>query len=440
VNSADPRERLDSGPNGAPGAKLRVLFLNDTSRNGGPGRTLFSILKHLDPARIHRSVVVPHEGVVAALLREGGVADDLAILPDFVENLIEPSDRPMARSDFDAPLVQKAWRAVSNVGRGTRAITSLAARIRRESFDVIFCNGTSANFAGGALAGMTGVAAVWHVFYTHVAKPILPLHRRLAASDGVKSIVCVSQPTLRLFEHCPDKTKIVHDAIDLDDFAANAVAPVLRAELGLGSDAVVFMSQGRIVPRKGFTELIFAVEQAAGQMSAGERSLCRVVVLGDTPEDMRPDHLAECRELVRQRALGDIVHFLGYRADVRPYLADADAVVVPSIYEDPLPRSALEGMAFSKPLLAFACGGLPELIEHDVTGLLVNGHPPDTAGLAAALLRYARDADLRRRHGAAGRQRAERQFDSRPHAARIQAELFRAAGRPDQSSQLASAH
>jgi glycosyltransferase involved in cell wall biosynthesis len=435
VNAGRTSTTLESPANG----KLRVLFLNDTSRNGGPGRTLFSILKHLDPARVYRAVVVPQEGVVAELLRDGGVADDLAIVPDFVENLVEPRDRPMARADFDAPLPLKAMRAATNVGRATRAMFRLASRLRRESFDVIFCNGTSANFAGAGLAAMTGVPAVWHVFYTHVAGVILPLHRSLAASDNVKSVVCVSKPTLRLFEHCPEKTKVVHDAIDLDDFAAHAVTPVLRNELGLADDCVVFMSQGRIVPRKGFAELIFAVEHATGQMSAVERSRCRVVIVGDTPEDMRPDHLAECRELVRARSLDDVVHFLGYRPDVRPYLADANVVVVPSIYDDPLPRSALEGMAFAVPIIAFARGGLPELIEHDATGLLVEGRPPDTQALGAALLRYLREPELRRRHGDAGRRRAEREFDSRPHAARIQSELFRAANRPDEGSRFSGA-
>jgi glycosyltransferase involved in cell wall biosynthesis len=298
----------------------------------------------------------------------------------------------------------------------------------------LFCNGTSANFAGGALAAMTGVPAIWHVFYTHVARIIVPVHRRLAASAGVRSIICVSRPTLRLFDHCLGKTTILHDAIDLDDFAVRAAPSVLRVELGLGQDTVVFMSQGRIVPRKGFIEMIFAVERAAAQMSPQERALCRFVVLGDTPEDMRPDHLDECRQLVRSRRLEDIVHFLGYRPDVRPYLADADVVVVPSVYEDPLPRAALEGMAFARPIVAFARGGLPELIEHEVTGLLVPGQSPEPEQLAAAFLRYLRDPELRRQHGAAGRRRAEREFDSRPHAARMQAELFRVAGRADETA------
>ena len=54
-----------SGARALPERPLRVLFLNDTSRNGGPGRTLFTILKYLDPAEVHRAVMLPREGVVA---------------------------------------------------------------------------------------------------------------------------------------------------------------------------------------------------------------------------------------------------------------------------------------------------------------------------------------------------------------------------------------
>ncbi|MEO6572975.1 MAG: hypothetical protein ABIP89_03990, partial [Polyangiaceae bacterium] len=50
---------------------VRALFLNDTSRNGGPGRTLFYILKFTDPALVHRTVVLPRAGVVSELLLEG---------------------------------------------------------------------------------------------------------------------------------------------------------------------------------------------------------------------------------------------------------------------------------------------------------------------------------------------------------------------------------
>src|SRR5262249_49477867 len=117
------------------GHPLRVLFINDTSRNGGPGRTLFYILKFLDPKVIHRTVVLPREGVVSGLLRDGGVTDDLRFETSFVENAVEPWTRAMVRDDFDAPLPLRAVRAVGNVGRGTAAMLRLARLVKRGRYD-----------------------------------------------------------------------------------------------------------------------------------------------------------------------------------------------------------------------------------------------------------------------------------------------------------------
>ena len=50
--------------------KVKVLFINDTARNGGPGRSLYSILKFIDPAVVFRVVLLPREGIISALLTE----------------------------------------------------------------------------------------------------------------------------------------------------------------------------------------------------------------------------------------------------------------------------------------------------------------------------------------------------------------------------------
>src|SRR5437868_2330059 len=129
------------------GRKVRVLFINDTARNGGPGRSLFYILKFLDPRVVHRSVVLPREGVIADLLRDGGVVDDLLFEPNLVENPFEPWRRAMERTDFDAPAPLRAARAVGNVARATFGLGRLTSLIRRGQFDLIYCNGTNADFA-----------------------------------------------------------------------------------------------------------------------------------------------------------------------------------------------------------------------------------------------------------------------------------------------------
>lgn len=405
--------------------RLRVLFINDTSRNGGPGRTVLYVLKFLDPQRIHRTVLIPREGVVSDRLESANVAENLFFEPDLIENIYEPVSRPMERTDFDAPILLKASRAVANVVRATGAMLRLIKRVRTEKFDLVFCNGTTANFAGGAIAAITGVPVIWHVLYPSVAPPIRGLHSALAAGLNVRSIICVSRATETQFSHCRQKVRAIQTALDIAEFDSGAVKPVLRDEFGLAPQTVVFGSRGRILPRKGFIELIRAARIVIDALTDEQRARCRFVIFGDTPEDMRPDHLGECRALVREFGLAEWVIFAGFRPDVRAYVADFDVAVVPSVYEDPLPRAVMEAMAMSKPVIAFRMGGIGEMIDDGVEGKLVTGAPPDIKGLADACLAYFGDETLRRRQGNAARRRIEKDFNAVNHGTVLQAEMER---------------
>src|ERR1700689_4223785 len=98
-------------PRGDVSRKVRVVFINDTARNGGPGRSLESILRFLDPNVVHRAVVLPRSGAVSDLLTAAGVTDEIHLEPNFVENPIEPWGRSIERGDLDAPWLLKAPRA-----------------------------------------------------------------------------------------------------------------------------------------------------------------------------------------------------------------------------------------------------------------------------------------------------------------------------------------
>src|SRR5271170_8044837 len=146
-----------------PRRTVRVMFINDTARNGGPGRSLETILKFLDPDVVHRVVVLPRAGPVADLLTRSGAADEIRLEPGLVENPIEPWGRAMERRDFDASLSLKGVRVVGNVIKTGQAAYRLSSLVRRGRFDLIYCNGTNADFVGGSLARLTGVSALWHV-------------------------------------------------------------------------------------------------------------------------------------------------------------------------------------------------------------------------------------------------------------------------------------
>jgi len=413
-----------------PHRKVRVLFVNDTARNGGPGRSLYYILRFLDPDVVHRAVVLPRPGVISELVTQSRarVVDELHFARHLVENPVEPWSRPMVRADFDAPFALRGVRLAGNVARGAFAVLALASLVRRGRYDLLYCNGTNADFAGGAVSRLTGVPALWHVRYSSLPSAVRSIHARLAATSGVARILCVSQAAASLFPHVPAKVRVLHNALDVEEFDPSSVVPTLRVELGLGADTVVFGSHGRILRRKGYVEMIRAARIVLDAMSPEERARTAFVVIGDTPEDFRPDHLAECRALVHALGLEAHVRLLGFRRDVKPLVASFDVAVVPSVYPDPLPRAVLESMALGKPVVAFDVGGVAEMLRDGVTGTLVRGEPPDVLGLAAAMLRYARDPALRARHGALGRERVVRDFDGRTQARTIQDEIVRLAG------------
>ncbi len=417
---------------------VRVLFLNDTSRDGGPGRSLHVLLSHLDRTRVRRTVLLPRPGPVADLLRAANVADEIVFEDAWIENIVAPLSRPMERVDHSAAWPLRAGRAAGNTFKAARLLAHLTDRAR--GYDLVYGNGTVANFLAAAAAARAGVPALWHVRYTSLPALAAPLHRRLARSHTVRRIVCVSHPSAALFPAGDAKVSVVPNALDLGAFNPGLVAPVLRRELGCDDRTVIFASAGRILRRKGFEELVRAARLMLDSLTMEERARCRFVVLGDTPPDFAEDHRATCTALAAELGIGEQFRFLGFRADVRPYLSDADVVVVPSVYPDPLPRAVIEGMALAKPIVAFAVGGISEMLDDGVEGALVPGSPPDVPGLAAALLAAFRDPARRRRQGAAARARVERDFDGGLHGARIEKLIYEAVGRvPPSASAPASA-
>jgi glycosyltransferase involved in cell wall biosynthesis len=141
----------------------------------------------------------------------------------------------------------------------------------------------------------------------------------------------------------------------------------------------------------------------------------RLFVVGDGP--LRGALEARTRDL----GLGDRVFFTGLVADVRPWLAHLDAMVVPSRREG-LPTVLLEALAAGCPIVATRVGGVPEIVADQQTGLLVP--PGDAQALGRALQRVLADPQLRHRLASTGRQVAAERFGL-PHMLRRTEQLYR---------------
>jgi glycosyltransferase involved in cell wall biosynthesis len=155
----------------------------------------------------------------------------------------------------------------------------------------------------------------------------------------------------------------------------------------------------QLFPRKGIRFLIEAVAQLKPRFPD-----IKLVLAGDGFERPELVKLAEYLEI------GEDVTFLGWvpNTALPPYYRSAAVSVIPSL-EEGFGIPAAEAMGCEVPVVATDAGGLPEVVEDGVTGLVVPRG--DSAALASAIGRLLDNAELRRQMGVAGRERALRLFD-----------------------------
>ncbi|HEY6662620.1 MAG TPA: glycosyltransferase family 4 protein [Sphingomicrobium sp.] len=177
--------------------------------------------------------------------------------------------------------------------------------------------------------------------------------------------------------------------VDLDRFR--------RAPLPTGAITLLFI--GRLLGDKGVRELI-----DAARIVKKDRNI-RIQLLG--PLDVGNRTAVSRAELDRWIAEG-LVDYLGETDDVRPFIAQATAVVLPS-YREGLPRSLLEAAAMARPLIATDVPGCREVVEDGVNGFLCRANEPES--LARAMLRLAElSADRRSAMGSESRRKVEERF------------------------------
>jgi glycosyltransferase involved in cell wall biosynthesis len=156
---------------------------------------------------------------------------------------------------------------------------------------------------------------------------------------------------------------------------------------------------GQVAPNKGHGCLVEAVGLLRKR---GLPLQVRTFGSGD------PGYTARLKEKIQQAGLAGIWDWMGYEQDKAKIFGGIDICVVPSCFGDPFPTVAMEAGAYGIPVVASRAGGLPEIIEHGVTGYLVDSDSP--AQLADKLEWLIRNPDRARQMGGAGRRKVFRQF------------------------------
>ena len=334
-------------------APLRVAHVIASSSYGGAEQALVTLLGALDPRRYTCWVVCPPGGPLCAAYARH--ANGLLPLP-----------------------------------LGTRDAASwprLVAWLRALRPDVVHTHLWTADLWGGLAAALAGVparvATVHGEYFRADAVAGLVRARRHALARTYRAVYALHHRVIavsRAVAHdlrqrpgvpvAPSRLRVVPNGLDLA--RVEAIQPLSRAALGVPPGAPLIACVGNLFPIKGQRWLIEALTLLRQHLPAAH-----LLLVGDGPDR------AALEQLAAARGQQPYVHFLGARADAPAILAASDMVAVPSLAEG-LPLAPLEALALGRPVVATRVGGLPEIITHGTTGLLVPPAAPEA--LASALL------------------------------------------------------
>ena len=323
-------------------APARILFVAHTASLGGPSFSLLMLVRHLRHG-YQVAVLLPEDGELGQLLTEEDIA--YFVIP----------------------------------GLGTRTIYQMFQLIRREGFDLVYGNNPSTCSRNALFAAkLARRPFIWHFrgIKWHWGR------RQGFFIDWADAVVAVSQScaeSIRRFR--PTKAiEVVYNGVELSSCNGTDTRSDLVRQLGLSEKARTILSVSHVIPRKGHKKALEVMARVVEKLPD-----VHLLVAGSLERD--PDYCAEVRRLIKQFALEQHVHLLGFRSDIPRLLAGAD-LFLHTAERDTHPRAVIEAMAAGVPVVAYAVDGVAETVVNGETGrLLPWGAVEDMAAAILSLLR-----------------------------------------------------
>lgn len=340
--------------------KLRILQVVSSSATSGAEKHVFALSERLLQRGHEVEVVCPIGGWLPKELRESGI--------------------PVHESNMK--------------GRGwLRTMGLMMRRMRETQFDVVHSHLTRATYFG-AISGMfRHVPAVATV---HVANHD-QIYKRMAR--GNNRLIAVSNYVRGLLHGRGIRDQFIETVYNGTDFAELAPMPIydLHDQFGVPRDRKLIGLVGRVCREKGHLEMIDAM-----RMVAKEYPLGHAMFVGR----VEPTFEEELNSAIDANGLRDRITLTGLRHDV-PQLLDTFSFTAMPSHKETFGVAAIEAMARGRAVVASRVGGLPEVVRHQQTGLLVDLKPESIAEAAVYLLEHD---DERKRMGLTGRKIVEEKF------------------------------
>lgn|GEM_PF-99111 len=304
--------------------------------------------------------------------------------------------RAAAERGLSIASIQSRWRFDPSV------VQQLARLIEKEVVDIICAHGYRARLTAYAARILTGrpVVAVCHGWTGEDAKVRIyeTVDRRmLRYADHVVAVSRSMERQILGLGVEDERISVIPNSIELarrgagqgNGRSGREGRRGLRADLGIGERIPLIISAGRLSPEKGHRFLLRAVPAVLEQIPEAH-----IAVLGEGPERGNLEAIAQ------ELGIEGHLSFPGFRSDLDELWEEVDLFVLPSLSEG-LPLVILEAMGAGVPCVATEVGGVPEVIRHRETGMVVPAGSP--CALAHAILEVMSDLELRSRLGRGGR-------------------------------------
>ena len=373
-----------------------VLFVQPTSEVGGSDIALYRLAAELDRTRFDPVVVLPREGPLTGKLRDAGVR--VVICP---MTQLRSTRNPLVHLRYLAAFVP--------------SVAALVLRIRRERAAIVHTNSLY-SLQGAWAARVARVPHVWHIREIPDAPwPIRSLLLFMARNLSTRVVAMTGAVASMFGERRDERLLTIPDGIDLTRFSPEHQGERVRRDLGIPPGAPVAGFVARLDPWKGADVFVRAAAEAARQRPDAHFIVCG----GELPG--YEAYARGLREVAGRLGLDGRMHFTGwtYRVDDIPDVMGAiDVLVHTSVRPEPFGLVLIEAMASGKPVVAARDGGVPEIVEDGVTGVLVR--PGDWYEAACAVAALLGQPERARVMGAAGRRRAQRLFDIDTYVRRVE--------------------
>jgi glycosyltransferase involved in cell wall biosynthesis len=383
VTAASQRQADDEVYAGRSSRRLKIMMLTVGLGIGGTEGQIRDIATNLNPERF--------DCLVCALKGEGAIAQDLRAQGVSVKLL--------------------RGRGCLDLGMGWRLIRL----VRTFRPDIIHAFLPPANVAGGLVSAWCGVPHLvlscrdlgvsrrWH--YATAERLVAGL---------ADAVTCCSDAVRRTagdrFGGAENRYETLYNGVSMGRFQGQA--PLAAAAMGLYGEGMLIGTVCRLEePTKGLSVLLKAM---ALLKATHKNHPFRLLIVGDGPAK------AELQRVCAQLEIEQVVTFAGERSDVERILPLLDLFVLPSLSEG-FGIAIVEAMAAGLPVVASDVGGIPEIVLHGLTGLLVP--PGNPEALAQAIVQCMDDPQRRRRFGLQGQARARECFSIQT-AVRCHEELY----------------